>query len=240
MMNELNIFFEERKTEINSFFDFLEIMKIDITTEKVITIDDNRSMKVSNDLQQIFKSQCILMLYNLIEGTVNKGIEYIFNAVNDKSLKYEDVHEKIKVIWYKHHVPKLLNFEIDSLEHPAEVIKFIENKYLTQIALDLAQFRKKNGSYFSAGTLDSKAIRETILKSRFGIPFSGGEDALKEIKRIRNNLAHGEISYSNCTQYITFSDILTWKDKTYTFLGSYVNAIETYVTNESYKTQIVP
>lgn len=238
-MSDLKDFFEERKVEVDSFFDFLGFMQIDITTNKVVTFDNDRSLKASNDLQQVFKSQCILMIYNLIEGTVNKGIEYIFDSVNDGELTYTNVSEKIKIIWYKHNVPKLLNFEIDSLEHPKDVINFIENKYLNKIELDLEKFRQKNGSYFSAGTLDAQAIRENILKGRFGITFSDGEEVLKEIKRIRNNLAHGEASYSQCTRGLTFNEIENWKNKTYSFLDSYVLAIEQYVINESYKVPIL-
>jgi len=234
-MSELRDFFEERKNEVEDYFVFLELFKIDSGTTKVVTIDENRSMKINDNLQKNFKSQCILMLYNLIEGTVNKGIEFIFDKINDKSLLHTDVNEAIKVIWYKHHIPKMKSIEIDNLEHPVEVIKFLENKYLKTIDLNLDEFRQKNASYFLAGSLDSQAIRENILKKRFNIVMDKSEYVLQEIKNKRNNLAHGEASFVDCMAQTLFSDILEWKIKTITFLLEYINAIENYITNENYR-----
>ncbi|MFA5454954.1 MAG: MAE_28990/MAE_18760 family HEPN-like nuclease [Sulfurimonas sp.] len=234
-MSDLRMFFEERKKEIDNYFMFLELFQIDTGTTKVLTIDDNRSMKINDNLQKNFKSQCILMLYNLVEGTVNKGIEFIFGKINDDALSYLNVNEKIKIIWYKHHVPKMKKIEIDNLEHPVEVIKFIENKYLTTIELNLDEFRQKNASYFSAGSLDSSVIRDDILKKRFDITMNQSEYVLREIKMKRNNLAHGEDSFVNCMNLTSFTEILAWKDKTFLFLDEYINTIENYVNNKSYK-----
>lgn len=234
-MSDLKIFFDERKNEVQDYFMFLELFQIDNSTTKIVTIDENRSMKITDNLQKIFKSQSILMLYNLIEGTVNKGIEFIFDKINDKALGYTDVNEKIKIIWYKHHIPKMKNIEIDNLEHPNEVIKFIENKYLTTIELNLDEFRQKNPSYFSAGSLDSNKIKNSILKDRFDITMNKSEYILKEVRNKRNKLAHGEDSFVNCMTSTSFSEISNWKDKTILFLEEYINSIENYINNEDYK-----
>lgn len=234
-MSDLRVFFEVRKKEVQNYFEFLEHLQIDNGTIKIVTIDDHRSMKINDDLQKNFKSQCVLMLYNLIEGTVNKGIEFIFDKINDESLTYLNVTEKIKIIWYKHHIPKMKNIEIDNLEHPPEVIKFIEDKYLSVIDLNIQEFRQKNASYFSAGSLDSNKIKNSILKKRFDISMSKSEYVLQSIRDKRNTLAHGEDSFVNCMTLTSFSEISSWKDKTIIFLEDYIDSIEDYITNQKYK-----
>ncbi len=81
-MSELREFFEERQDEVEKFFIFLE--KIDMEDEYM------------SDMP-ILKSQSILMLYNLIEGTVNKGIEYIFDTIGDEQLKHDEISNEIRV-----------------------------------------------------------------------------------------------------------------------------------------------
>ncbi|MBL1244320.1 MAG: hypothetical protein COA39_008020 [Sulfurimonas sp.] len=86
-MSPLESFYNERKLEIEQFI---------LLLHKLDNIDE-----YSNEMS-ILKSQAILMMYNLIEGTVNRGLEYIFDKINDANLKHNQVSKDIMIMWFKY------------------------------------------------------------------------------------------------------------------------------------------
>jgi len=212
-MSELREFFEERQDEVEKFFTFLEQIESDET--------------YSNNIL-ILKSQAILMLYNLIEGTVNSGIEYIFDTIGDERLKHNEISNEIRVMWLRY-LKLHLDNDGQSVKTLENIDKFINNR----VEIDIKEFREINGSYFSSGTLDSGAIKKILKK--FAIECNFFEYKLKEIKKDRNFLAHGEKSFSEVSRDKQVSTLVTLKDTTSNFLNEYINVIEEYVREERYK-----
>jgi len=212
-MSELRDFFETRKEEVKQFFVFLD--KI------------NNDTNYSSDMT-ILKSQAILMIYNLIEGSVNKGIEYIFDKIADNELRHNEISNDIRVMWFRY-----FNLHTDDNGQNKQSLEQID-KFINEIVnIEISQFRKINKSYFSSGTLDSQAIKDILKK--FSINFNISEYKLREIKTNRNFLAHGEKSFTEVSQEKTLSDLVELKDKTIEYLEQYINAIEEYVDNQRYK-----
>ena len=213
MMSDLRDFFDERKDEVEQFFTFLEKIEQDNT--------------YSSDMA-ILKSQAILMLYNLIEGSVNRGIEYIFDSVADCNLQHNELSDDIRVMWFRY-------FDLHSDDSGQtkksleELDKFLDN----MVEINLSKFRKYNKSYFSSGTLDSGAIKKILKK--FSIECSFSEYQLQTVKKDRNFLAHGEKSFTEVSQQEALSDIKNKKDKIVVYLEKYVAVIEAYVEDEKYK-----
>jgi len=213
MMNDLRYFFDERKDEVEQFFIFLEKIEQDNT--------------YSSDMA-ILKSQAILMLYNLIEGSVNKGIEYIFDSVTECSLQHNELSDDIRVMWFRY-------FDLHS-DNDGQTKKSLEklDKFINNIVeINLGIFRKANKSYFGSGTLDSDVIKGVLKK--FSIECDFFEYQLKEIKEDRNFLAHGEKSFIEVSQQKDLSGIKNKKDKIVVYLERYVAVIEAYVEDEKYK-----
>ncbi|MBY0244575.1 MAG: hypothetical protein K2Q03_03875 [Sphingobacteriaceae bacterium] len=219
-MSELTRFFEDRQNDVDIFFTHLDSLSIDTNTSNL-------------ELHKILKSQCILMLYNVIEGTVNQGIQLIFDKVTNSNVSHDNVSEKIQIIWYKHHED--FNKHVDD---SMKMIACFKDKFLSNLVLNLTEFRKVNPSYFGAGTLDSKKIK-SILKKKFDIDLLYVENVLESIKNNRNNLAHGEASYLECCHEITFAVLTEWKDKTIDYMQKYINTINDYVDNKKFITNNV-
>lgn len=206
-------YFEERRKELTIFIRFLE----DIEQETDY-----------HDEIKILKSQAILMLYNLIEGTVNKGIEYIFNTINDGKLSHDKASQQIRIIWLRY-------FELhldDGGQHQDRLSSF-DNFIRREININIVKFREVNPSYFKGGSLDSRAI--TNILKKFSIEFNFTEYKLEEIKKERNFLAHGEKSFTEVGQEKTVLDVKNTAEKVIIFIDFYVHEIETYISNQSYK-----
>lgn len=212
-MSELREYFKVRRNEIVLFIRFLEQIEQEPSYQDEI---------------KILKSQTILMLYNLIEGTVNKGIETIFNTINDDNLSHNEASEQIRIMWLRY-----FKLHLDDGGQHVDSLSSIDNFINQNINIDISQFREKNPSYFKGGSLDSREIIKILKK--FSIELNSSEYKLKEIRKERNFLAHGEKSFTEIGQGKTLSDIQGTGIKVSKFLKQYVFEIENYINNENYK-----
>ena len=212
-MSELEDFYHERKLETEQFI---------LLLEKLNTLNE-----YSNDMG-ILKSQAILMMYNLIEGTVNKGLEYIFNKISDESLKHHELCEHIRIMWMRY-----FQLHLDDNGQNKERLESFDIFLNESVEIDIKKFRKNNANYFKGGGLDSKAIKEILKK--FTISFNSYEYKLEEIKNNRNFLAHGEKSFREVSQTKIISSIKEDQEKVFLFLESYISEIEKYINDIKYK-----
>ena len=83
-----------------------------------------------------------------------------------------------------------------------------------------------------SGNIDAKKIRE-IIKQFGGNEISNGRD-LKTIKDKRNNLAHGEFTFSEIGKDYTVKDLVDYKDETKQYLSSVLDEIQDYIDNQKY------
>lgn len=212
-MSELQIFYNERKLETEQFILLLE--KLDVIDE------------YTNDMA-ILKSQAILMMYNLIEGTVNKGIEHIFDKISDDGLKHNELSDHIRIMWMRYFKLHLG----DKVKDTDRLINF--DSFLNDnVEIDMEKFREINPSYFSGGSLDSASIKKILKK--FSISFNNLEHKLKEIKIDRNFLAHGEKSFRDVSHEKSVSSIKDNQEKVFVFLENYITEIENYILNGNFK-----
>lgn len=212
-MSYLQDFFDERKQEVDVFIQFVE--KIE---EEAVYVDEIK----------ILKSQLILMLYNLIEGTVNKGISCIFDEVNDCSLKQEETSEQIRIMWLRY-----FKLHSDDEGQHTKSLSCISSFIDKNVTIDIDIFRKKNPSFLKGGSLDSLAIQDILKK--FSIVFKPSEYKLQEVKNERNHLAHGEKSFTEIGQEKSIADVKESKIKVIDYLEKYVIEVEKYIDDGLYK-----
>lgn len=229
-MSDLREFFEERKNEVNIYFEFINPIGIDNSRNKTIKYDSQNKLTTTNELKQVLKSNGIMILYNLIEGVVSKSLEEIIDCINDQEIKYCDLKPGFKRIILKSTSKKTTK---DFEEKNIDLVNFIDSICQEVFNLELNQDNKKILSG-GGGNIDAKYIRDNIAK-KLHIRFSRNEDCLVTIKNDRNHLAHGSKSYITCSQNKTLNEIKKQKTKVFKYLNHYVNAIDKYVDTEQYK-----
>jgi hypothetical protein len=229
-MNELEVFFEERKKEVNIYFDFINPIGIDRASHKNIKFDSRNELRTTNELKQVLKSNCILILYNLIEGVVSKSIEYVMDSINDQEIKYGDLKPGLKQIILKSTTKIKKN---DFKDRNVDLVNYLDSVFDEIFDFEMNKENKKI-IMSGGGNIDARFIREEIA-AKLHMRFSRKEDCLVSIKNDRNSLAHGSKSYISCSRDKTLRDIKKDKTKVFTYLKNYVNAITKYVDNEGYK-----
>jgi len=191
-VSDLKEFFEERKSEVNIYFEFINPIGIDNSRNKTIKYDAQNKLTTTNELKQVLKSNGIMILYNLIEGVITKSIEYIIDSVNDKQIKYSDLKPGFKHIVLKSTSTIRSN---DFKDKNLKLVDFIDNIF--EEIFDFTFDEKSKKIILSGGgNIDSKFIREQIAE-KLHIRFSRKESCLASIKKDRNDLAHGSNTNPN-------------------------------------------
>lgn len=216
-MSDLNIFFDERKAELNLFTDFLT------------QVDNEPSF---SEQLPIFKGQSILMLYNLIEGTVNRAITHIFDCVNDSNLFYQDLSDTFAKVWLLYQKLNEPSTAKGIMKLDKQLDKF--KSYIHDpVEIDFGIFKDNHKAYLNSGALDCKKINETF--ELFNISFTHSEGKLREIKEERNQLAHGEKSFKEIGQIKSVPEIISNSLNVIIYLEKFIIEITTYINAASYK-----
>jgi hypothetical protein len=226
-MSDLRYFFDERKDEVNTYFEFINYLGIDDLEHKTIEFDSQNSFTTTDKLDKVLKSNCILILYNLIEGVITKSMEYMIDHINDNNIKYGELQ-----LGFKQLILKTSLRANDFKDRNMALVEFIDTVF-DEIFNFTFNTDTKKYVLGGGGNIDARFIRK--ITENFRISFSRSEDELRNIKSDRNDLAHGSKSFVECSQTKTLSEIQEQKRKIFDYLNDYIMAIDEYIDNEKYR-----
>lgn len=238
--------FESRKEEIEQYFIFLQNIENDFRL--VSNYQKNSSFTIDDELLKVLKANGFLILYNLVEATILNCVTAIFDEIKLNNLSYSNVSDNIRKYWSKH----IYRFDEKISEEKLLREKFynIVEKIISNVALEISDRLEYGGS------IDAKIMKK--IANELGVVLSLDyyrEDlhgkALVDIKKNRNDLAHGKKSFSDIARDITYNGVITTKEdgtivilsfglvhfKNYTLehLENFISSIEDYIKNKSYK-----
>lgn len=212
-LNEVTLYFETIKLLDNG--DCSIICK-DInggTTEKII----------DGELAKIMKANGFLLLYNLIEATIRNSISAILNSISTDKLTFKLLSDNLKKLW--------INQEINKTK---DISKFKEKvSELSEKILNDKLLEFSNECVNISGNIDAQRIREIAKKFGYLEPKDGR--GLQTIKDKRNQLAHGEFTFSDIGKNYTSNDLIDYKSEVVTFIENVLNNVETYINAKGYK-----
>lgn len=217
-MNNTRIEYNKRLHEIEIYFDTLELLENGRCSIKSVNILGIESTKeIDDELSMILKANGFLLLYNLIESTVRKSIDAVINSIHASSVTFRSLSDTLRKLWIKQEGRNISNEKIMSI-----ALSILENGLLTF---------ERNCINIS-GNIDAQKIRE-ILRQIGGTEIKDGR-CLEAIKNKRNNLAHGEFSFSEIGKDYTVNDLISYKNDTKDYLSKVLDEIELYIDNQKY------
>lgn len=210
--------YNKRLDEVEIYFNALSFLDNGSCTISCINIMGERlEMPVDENLSRILKANGFLLLYNLIEATVRKSIDAVFNAIHSNSPTYKKLTSELRKLWLKQ---ESKNASLDKIISIAESV----------LTNELLSFREDCINI--SGNIDAQEIRK-ILKQFGGNEISDGRN-LKTIKDKRNHLAHGEFSFSEIGKDYTIQDLVKYKDDAKEYLDKVLDEIKHYIENKNY------
>ncbi|MBR5331786.1 MAG: hypothetical protein IKV32_00595 [Muribaculaceae bacterium] len=212
-LNEVTLYFETIKLLDNG--DCSIICK-DInggTTEKII----------DGELAKIMKANGFLLLYNLIEATIRNSISAILNSISTDKLTFKLLSDNLKKLWINQEINKTKDIS-KFKEKVSELSEKILNDKLLEFSHECVNI---------SGNIDAQRIREIAKKFGYLEPKDGR--GLQTIKDKRNQLAHGEFTFSDIGKNYTSNDLIDYKSEVVTFIENVLNSVETYINAKGYK-----
>jgi len=218
--------FESKVKEIDEYFSF-----ISTTTHLERDFDETKIVKVSKTVQDVLKANLFLLLYNLVESSFKKSLESICIQITNDEITYVKVVPEIRKIWIN---KQYKNFE-STCVIPREMQKseFLMNK-IDNIAEDIIDIKFDNEL---SGNVTTKQIKD--LTTQYGL--QSNEILEKEakslfiIKNKRNNLAHGNESFSECGRDYTLEKLEELKDESVDYMRFILGQIKAFIDDKQYQ-----
>jgi hypothetical protein len=215
--------FNTRVEEINKYF--LLIEGLDTETIKLATIEDSDKQtirSIDNDLANTLKANGFLLLYNLVESSMRNAIEAIFDELKTKKVPFDSVRLELKKI-------VLQNFKNRS---PDDIYTKI-----TDISLDIIAAGFNSRELFS-GNIDQKEITRIARSYGFSCETDYSKtkhgENLYTVMKNRNDLAHGNKSFSEIGKDTSVEDLLRIKEEVIEYISQILRNVEKYLTAQEY------
>jgi MAE_28990/MAE_18760-like HEPN len=239
-MEELGTAFEERHGEIEAYLAFLEGIETEARSGPPRL--GATGALITTQQQRILYSGVFLQLYNLIEATIVLCLDGVTEAAlragtwSPGDLTIELRREWVRVM-ARTHVD--LNYE-HRLQSALSLCEHLVD------ALPVAGFQVEKGG---GGSWDDEAIEHIAGRLGFALrvdpetyrgikqKFRDDLGCLQLVKKFRNELAHGSISFEQCGENVTVGELRDMTTRTVTYMREVVAAFRAYIDSHGY---IVP
>lgn len=216
--------YTKRLKEVTLYFDTIKLL--DNGDCSIICKDINGIVKekiIDNELAKIMKADGFLLLYNLIEATIRNSISAILNSISTDKLTFKLLSDNLKKLW--------INQEINNIKDISkfkEKVSELSEKILNDSLLEFSQ-----ECINISGNIDAQKIRDIAKKFGYLEPKDGR--GLQTIKDKRNQLAHGEFTFSDIGKNYTSNDLIEYKSEVVSFIEGVLNNVEVYINTKGYK-----
>lgn len=236
-MSDLRDAFDERLDEVRAYLSFLMAMEAEAQngpprfqhTQELITPQQ----------QKLLYAGVYLQLYNLVEATVTLCVKAVADAaVRDATWKPQDLSDALRAEWVRStaRTHKDLNFPNRLLAAIAVVDHLIELRPLEPFDIE-----KGGGGNWDDGAIEEMSKRlgcelnlSRKVKTEVKRHIRNEMGALKLVKTMRNNLAHGNISFSDSADQVTVSELKSLAKAVIDYLTAVVDRFSSFVDQHEY------
>lgn len=210
--------FQARKREISRYIRFVD----KISREKLAIVDAVSKETVydpadQSELIKTLKANAFLLLYNLLESTLKNSIEAIFDELQGKGVDFDSCRDELRHVV----LGNLKRRNIDDIVPD-----------ISRIATDLISATFKKDMLFS-GNVDGRLVRNTAKEYGFHAP-RRRSDELLVVKSNRNDLAHGNKTFSEVGREYDMRRIKRITKEVFDYLNELIDNVDTYLENEHY------
>lgn len=214
----------DRAVEIRGYVRFLHNAEGVGEAKIVLRTDDGAENSLPADVLKTMKAATYVLLYNVIEATIVGGITAIFDELAQRQVRFDDVRDEIRTVvlgWVKR------NGSADQFRTIADSAALVTSFFDPE-----KQF---------SGNVDARAIRDTA--ARFGFdshcrPEARGGVRLVEVKRTRNDLAHGLRSFNDVGRDTTGDELLKIAEQVIAYMEDIADNIENFIRAGHYRLRI--
>lgn len=231
--------FQDRLDDIESYFDLIHNIEMAAGSGGAIFNVQGLPYSIRPEQQKIMYSSIYLHLYNLVESTIST----LINAVERHAMSGIDGQLDLLT-------ENMRNLYIKSITAPQESMTY--EKRLEKAILLFEQARDIKpieikippGGGGNWDTVEIKRISKSIgidiklpkaLNTSINKPFRDDKGPLRLIKDIRNNLAHGSLSFTECGNNHVASDFRELIDIVKSYLENIIDSYGKFIETNGFK-----
>ncbi len=229
--------FQERLSEVETYLEFLSMLEL--RAQHGPPKLEGAEHPISAKQQRILYSSVYLQLYNLVESTMSRCLDAVTEAAKEGSRWMpNDLCQSLRREWVR---GMARTHEELTPDHRLESALRLCDHLVG--ALPVAEFTLDKGG---GGNWDDQAIEAISRRLGFQLVVSAPVySAVKQrfqddlgplalVKQLRNRLAHGSISFSECAENVTVARLIDLKDKTVAYLREVVGCFNRYLDSFEY------
>lgn len=233
MESEVRTFFNERRDEIQQYVDFL--VGIDSAAQMGAIRFESTQFSLSSTQIRILYSSLYLQLYNLTEATTSRGLKQISASLVTGGVLPGELNEGLLQEWVRS--VGRTHQDINPANRLVAAVDLCQ-KVLSGEPLDDFNLEAGGGGNWDDASMEqmwsrigcsirhSKAVAAAAKR-----PILDDLGALRVIRRHRNDLAHGSISFVECSESVSVGDLLVLSQAVFDYLDETVSGIDAFVAN---------
>lgn len=236
-MSELTDWFDERLGEILAYLDLIDGIE-EVVRSGVPRLGHDGPI-VTTQQQRILNSGVYLQLYNLVEATITNCLDEVSKAAMRRAnWSPADLTAELRREWVKYIARTNVSMGPD--KRLEDAITLCDHLVAS---LPIKEFDIDKGG---GGNWDDTAIKRVAKRIGFDLRLSGAVErdvkikirnergAMALIVDLRNGLAHGRLSFVDCGQDDTASDLRILTNRVASYLREVVDAFTTFIEEHRY------
>jgi len=225
MINLVKDEFEDRQSDIDAFCDLAQLIERGTILVTEDLEGNLHEIDISDQLRGIVRSVIQLISYNQVEATMRGCLESVYDHIEDSNVGYDQLND---------------SFQKSILHGTLKHYQSSSNELHSKLRQNL------NGCIPSASLFIKKVFNGNVSKDTvhkieksYQISITSPEEAragidLNDLKDARNDLAHGNVSFSSHGALQTYTDIIEKGNRAHIYLNSIINSFDQYIMNEKY------
>ncbi|CAH9054041.1 hypothetical protein PSEHALCIP103_00948 [Pseudoalteromonas haloplanktis] len=238
-MEYVKAIFYERINDIESYFELVDQIEKAVGSGGASLNVDGSKYNIKPNQQKIMYSGIYLHLYNLIEATISLLIEAIeTHASEEVGNNVSLLTDNMRALYIKSVTTAKGNLSDEKrLEKAIDLFEQVLNIKPVEIKLPLSG----GGNW---GFTEIKAFSKQIgvifnfdqeLKAKINKKFRDDKKPIRLIKEIRNKLAHGSLSFTECGQDHVASEFRELINIVKEFLEAVIEHYDAFINNKGYR-----
>lgn len=224
--------FDERVKEVDRYLRLLRLMDKPNTRFAYLGTNGRRHRAIDGECYKILKATTFLLIYNLIESSVRNALRTVYEQMRNDRCTCEDLTDTLRSLWIEQQYRAIDPKAASPLKYQStaqELIKHAVNK----LAIDMQEAKLP-----ISGNLDAEQVRQLCYKHGVSAKThraAQGGYHLDAVRKQRNALAHGDISFSECGRQYTVDDLNQIKIQAVIFLRGILNNIRRFAEGAKYR-----
>lgn len=234
-MDSISTTFEDRLQEIETYLDLLDALERQVRDGPPVI----GGSAITAQQQKILYSSVYLQLYNLVEATITWCVEAVCSAAaKDGRWLPGDLSSSLRREWVKHTARTHLDL---NHEHRLEAAVAMCDSLIQTLPVIAWTVERGRG-----GNWDEDEIKDVARRIGFELTitpevYTGVKRRIRDdkgslvlVRDLRNQLAHGSLSFAECGDGVTAFELRELKDRTASYLREVVAAFRSYIDGHEY------